>query len=148
MPTQKKPLLSSSKAVTVELGLQDNNLGGAIPEDIFMIETLEILTLANNNLTSIIPTNVGDMQSMILLSLAGNSLTGAIPTSISAIGSLEILDLSQNQLSGAIPAIGGLSELRKWPVRDFPALYDINALPLSYYRPAHPLGKPFDGKPP
>ena len=100
----------------VELGLQDNNFGGAIPEDIFMIETLEILTLANNNLTSIIPANVGDMASLILLSLARNSLTGAIPTSISTLGSLEILDLSENQLSGAIPAIGGLTELRKWPL--------------------------------
>jgi len=97
----------------VELVLEDNNFSGVIPEDIFFMGTIGILSLAGNNLTSAIPSNIGNMTSIVLLDLAGNSLSGEIPASISSLRSLQLLDLSRNQLSGMIPSIGGLTELRK-----------------------------------
>ncbi|KAL6603208.1 hypothetical protein ACP70R_043569 [Stipagrostis hirtigluma subsp. patula] len=63
-----------------------------------------VLNLCNNNLTGAIPQEIGQLKELDGLNLSSNSLSGEIPPQISNLTSLQVLDLSNNQLTGEIPA--------------------------------------------
>ncbi|KAM3338604.1 LRR receptor-like serine/threonine-protein kinase EFR [Capsicum galapagoense] len=109
---------------TLELGKLTNlrvlsfvlnyNLIGEIPEAIFNMSSLEIISFSYNNLSGRIPTTVGlHLPNLERLYLAHNQLYGKIPLVITNASKLEILSLANNFLTGTIPTnLGNLHELQ------------------------------------
>ena len=71
------------------------------------------LQLANNNLTGAFPAAVGLLDSIVTLDFHRNSLSGAIPPAVGRLRRLENLFLAHNNLSGSLPPeMGNLAGLR------------------------------------
>ena len=132
---------SDSVLITLrELRLGQNELTGAIPNTIGLLEGLQILSLSENGFTaSPLPPEIALLPNLSVLdlsaaaftgsfpseytlfpaltelNLAGNMLAGPLPMSgWDGLGSLTSLDLSANQFSGSIPgAIAGAFNLGK-----------------------------------
>jgi Leucine-rich repeat (LRR) protein len=87
------------------LGINDNNLGGALPEKIsnFSIKLIH-MTFGRNQIRGIIPTDIGNLVNLQTLGLEMNQLTGTIPSSIGKLRNLRVLSLRSNKISGSIPS--------------------------------------------
>jgi len=110
------------------LGINDNNLGGVLPEiasnfskklkkmifgrnqirgsipaEIGNLVSLDTLTLEENQFTGIIPSSLGKLPNLGVLFLNGNRISGSIPSSLGNITSLIAIDLGYNNLQGSIP---------------------------------------------
>ena len=96
----------------VGLDLYNNELSGAIPQELGGLSNLEALSLGQNALSGSIPPELGDLSNLRYLYLTGNDLAGAIPKELGGLANLSTLHLSSNALSGAIPPeLGNLSKL-------------------------------------
>jgi Leucine-rich repeat (LRR) protein len=119
------------------LSLQENQLNGAIPENIlllgnlnhldlaknlfssampvaiFMLLNLKYLSLAYNNFEpGVIPASIENMVNLVDLSLKETNRQGPIPAEIGSCANLVMLDLDGNTLNGDIPSsIGNLNKL-------------------------------------
>jgi len=86
------------------LNVAGNNLGGAIPSDIYRIPTLKKLNLGHNSFSGSLDDVIGGIKSLESLILYHNQFTGRIPASIGDLVNLEILNLAENNFEGTIPA--------------------------------------------
>jgi Leucine-rich repeat (LRR) protein len=119
------------------LSLQENQLNGAIPEDIGLMQNMNHLDLAKNLFTSampeaifglsnlkylslaynnfepgVIPASIENMVNLVDLSLKETNRQEEIPASIGSCANLVMLDLDGNALGGNIPSsIGNLNKL-------------------------------------
>lgn len=59
--------------------LNDNSLGGTIPESLTNCSKLSNLDLHSNQLTGAIPPNIGSLSNLGYMDLSQNNLTGIIP---------------------------------------------------------------------
>jgi hypothetical protein len=62
-----------------------------------------VLDLDENNLAGAIPNEIGQLRKLQSLNLEGNHLTGAIPSTLGQLGNLEWLTLFGNHFSGLLP---------------------------------------------
>jgi hypothetical protein len=75
-----------------------------MPSRIFDLSSIKSIHLDENNLGGTIPENYGDPPLLQSLSLHDNSLTGSVPAvRCSSFRSLEELFLYNNELSGSMP---------------------------------------------
>ncbi|XP_021803865.1 receptor-like protein 12, partial [Prunus avium] len=83
-----------------ELFLYNNSLTGTIPSWLYILPSLEALSLSHNQLTG----NVKEFQSssLVYLNFGHNRLHGQIPRSIFEFPNLGELDLSSNNFSGFV----------------------------------------------
>jgi Leucine-rich repeat (LRR) protein len=82
----------------------NNNVNGAIPNEISTLFTAERLGLFGNGLTSTIPTGISNLTSIIVLDFENNFMDGlAIPESVRNLATLEGLFFSRNVFTGSIP---------------------------------------------
>ncbi|MCY4225936.1 MAG: S8 family serine peptidase [Bacteroidetes bacterium] len=96
------------------LGLKDNSLSGEIPQELGNLVNAGLISMENNSLTGPIPKKLGNLTRVIFLYLHNNVLSGEIPRELGQLWRLRNMNLSRNQLSGVIPEeFGQLSELRK-----------------------------------
>ncbi|XP_078169626.1 uncharacterized protein LOC144564014 [Carex rostrata] len=110
-----------------ELLLENSDLEGTFPHEIFQIPTLtkldlslngelfgtlpnfpivsslESLVLDETNFSGSIPDSIGNLRNLSELSLFNCNFSGQIPSSIKKLGKLATLDLPLNSLSGSIP---------------------------------------------
>ncbi|MQL90775.1 hypothetical protein Taro_023370 [Colocasia esculenta] len=88
-----------------------NNMGftGTLSPRIWVLKTLNVLSLPGNKITGQIPKEFGNLSNLMNLNLENNHLTGEIPDSLGDLTKLQILSLSRNNLSGSIP--GSFSKL-------------------------------------
>ena len=95
------------------LGLDRNNLDGAISAEIGALTSMTTLELEDNQkLTGAIPKTLGGLGNLKVLRLGYNQLTGAIPVELALLTKLERLRLRSNQLTGSIPVeLGALTNL-------------------------------------
>jgi len=89
------------------------NLSGSIPENIGLLENLEILWLYKNSLEGEIPESITNLLKLRSLHLGFNNLSGSIPNAINQLSNLTSFELLHNELEGEIPdGIGELVNLR------------------------------------
>ena len=94
--------------------LNDNIVGGQIPESIADLTGLSVLSLQENEISGNIPKALGDLSELSELSLNTNQMSGPIPSELGNLLELTTLGLSDNRLSGKIPPeLGNLSKLEK-----------------------------------
>jgi len=104
----------------LKIELEENNLNGTLPPELFDIEQLNLLSLTSNNLSGEIPAEIGNLTSLIQLKLDNNKLTGLIPSEIWNLTSLQVLWLSTNNFQEEkIPAeIKNLTDLYSLSLAD------------------------------
>jgi Leucine-rich repeat (LRR) protein len=100
------------------LYLNQNQLGGVIPvptpAQYAQLQDLQSLYLFTNQLSGIIPPELGNLLGMKKLLLHENNLIGHIPVELANLSELEWLNLFDNQLTGPIPpGLGDLANLVK-----------------------------------
>ena len=97
---------------TTYLVLNNNELTGEIPSEIWNLTNLTWLDLGSNQFTGSIPSEIGNLTNLEMLSLSFNQLTGSIPPEVGNLTNLTGLYLNRNQLTGSIPSeIGNLTNL-------------------------------------
>ncbi|CAB9512862.1 Leucine Rich Repeat [Seminavis robusta] len=123
------------------LWLDQNNLVGSLPQEFYLLTTLESFSLGFNSLQGqistlvgeltalgglflstdggTIPTEIGSLSNLEIFNLWNCNLQGTIPTELWQLTKLDTLSISHNyELQGTIPTvIGALSALR-WLVID------------------------------
>ena len=87
------------------LGLSDNGLTGAVPQELGELIQLKVLYLSSNQLSGSIPSELGKLINLTRLDLWDNELSGAIPPELGKLTNLSELYLSENQLKGCIPEV-------------------------------------------
>ncbi|KDO36242.1 hypothetical protein CISIN_1g036717mg, partial [Citrus sinensis] len=98
-------MISTLNLSSVEhLYLQNNALGGSIPNTFFRGSALETLDLRDNNFSGRIPHQINEHSNLRALLLRANYLQGPIPHQLCRLRKLGIMDLSHNRLYGSIPA--------------------------------------------
>ena len=75
-------------------GADCNKLTGKIPDELWLIPTLESVTLGGNYLTGELSPAIGNARNLKQLWLSNNCLTGSIPNEICELSNLEELLLS------------------------------------------------------
>lgn len=86
-----------------ELALNENNLRGTLPSELFRLTTLERLVLHDNHLSGEISPEIGRLRALTHLELNDNAFSGSIPTTLGDLTELDWLDLTTNRLTGSIP---------------------------------------------
>ena len=100
-----------------ELTLDDTSLEGPLPDELFQLTKLEVLSCQFCGITGTLSKAIGELSSLQYLNLYGNLLTGKIHSEIGSLSSLLTLDLSENLLKGTIPAqINKLKNLEEFSV--------------------------------
>ncbi|WOL17523.1 LRR receptor-like serine/threonine-protein kinase FLS2 [Canna indica] len=120
---------STVLSLVTSIDLSDNNLNGAIPQELTKLHGLHFLNLSENHLMAKIPSEIGDMSQLESLDLSMNNLTGEIPAKLATLNFLSHLNLSYNNLSGRIPTSNQLQTLND------PSIYignkDLCGMPLA-----------------
>ena len=94
------------------LSLKTTGLTGQLPAELAKLESLETLVLSDNLFEGRIPPEFQSFQSLTELNLSRNLLSEEIPPELGSMKQLLILILSTNQLSGTIPQeLGNLPAL-------------------------------------
>jgi hypothetical protein len=93
--------LTTAAALRV-LNLEDNQLEGAIPEDLGRLTSLTYLNLQHNQLSGSMPPSIGLIKGLAWLRLCGNHLEGEIPEDIGQLSSLRFFCLAGNKFSGQL----------------------------------------------
>jgi hypothetical protein len=137
---QPPPSTCNSQGLYQHLWLDLNNLKGALPEELYMLTSLETMSISLGLLEGSLSTNVGMLTSLQglmffgawplspgaipseigllthlrALSLHGNNIQGYLPSELWQLTNLQYLILGNNpDLKGTIPSeIGNLSQLR------------------------------------
>ncbi|PON39511.1 Serine/threonine protein kinase [Parasponia andersonii] len=104
----------------VELVINDNNFGGALPDCITNLSaTLETFALDDNEVYGNIPNGIENLVNLSRLDFWSNHLSGNIPSGIGKLQRLVVLFLGKNFLSGSIPSfIGNLSQMTQLELSD------------------------------
>ncbi|XP_047325054.1 receptor-like protein 4 [Impatiens glandulifera] len=99
----------SNKWVIDGLGLDNQGLGGILPDDISQLKHLQSINLSGNSIQGPIPSSIGTISTLQILDLSFNLFNGSIPESLGQLTELTRLNLNGNFLSGRVPAaLGGM----------------------------------------
>ncbi|CAB9511129.1 Leucine Rich Repeat [Seminavis robusta] len=85
------------------LWLDQNNLVGSIPEELFLLTSLETLSIGRNRIEGTISTRVGQLTQLEGLVINGHAKVGTIPTEIGLLTKMRGLGLNTNELEGIFP---------------------------------------------
>lgn len=95
-----------------ELDLNDNDLGGALP-DLGNLTELAQLSLGNNKLEGSLPPGLARLTKLRYLNFGRNGFSGSLPPELGALTELQYLNGGTNRFSGSIPtSIGNLTKLQ------------------------------------
>ncbi|CAL5443181.1 unnamed protein product [Camellia sinensis] len=108
------PMSLTNMSSLTYLDLRSTGLHGKLPDSIFHLPNLQILSLGDNHdLTGNLPkVNWSSSSSFQQLYLRFSSFSGELPDSIGYLKSLNSLDLGGNKFSGSIPeSLGNLTQI-------------------------------------
>jgi len=87
----------------IRVDLQENNLIGQIPLNLYELDQLHTLWLNGNQISGTIDQSISNLSNLVNLDFQKNLLTGDIPPSLWSISSLFSVWLNDNQLCGELP---------------------------------------------
>ncbi|KAG2655488.1 hypothetical protein PVAP13_1KG019500 [Panicum virgatum] len=87
-----------------ELSLDGNGIGGALPDDLFGVATLQLLSLHTNSISGGLSPSLRNLSSIVRLDLSFNAFSGPLPDVFDALTGLQELSAPSNKLSGELPA--------------------------------------------
>jgi Leucine-rich repeat (LRR) protein len=91
------------------LYMQQNGLGGSLPEEMYLLSDLAVLSFQANTIGGKFTNKQFHTLSKVeTIDFTANLFTGTIPTEIGLITSLRILHLGQNGFKGTLPSELGL----------------------------------------
>ena len=99
----------------LRLVLDDNNLKGTLPPELYHLEDLTTLNFdgTTNSLSGTIPNTFGNLLYLLTIDLNKNNLEGTLLASIFALKKFEVLDIDSNLFNGTLfAAIGNLTSLK------------------------------------
>ena len=82
------------KDTLTELHLTYNSIAGAIPDELFELKKLKILSISENGITGTIDKRLGTLTDLNELYCYGNEVVGQIPDEIGQLKKLQILTVS------------------------------------------------------
>mmetsp|Transcript_10836 Transcript_10836/g.23809 ORF Transcript_10836/g.23809 Transcript_10836/m.23809 type:complete len:461 (-) Transcript_10836:105-1487(-) len=85
-----------------KLNMDENNLSGSLPLELYSLYNLTDIALDSNNLTGSISSSIAQLPLLEVLDLDKNNLSGSIPSSIYNLTSLKVLDINDNKLTGTL----------------------------------------------
>ncbi|CAB9524665.1 LRR receptor-like serine threonine-protein kinase At4g08850 [Seminavis robusta] len=85
------------------LWLDLNNLVGTIPEEIYMLSSLQTLSLSNNKLSGSIPTSIGRLSALEGLVIFDQPTDGNIPSEMGLLTKLKSVILNNGNHQGTLP---------------------------------------------
>ncbi|CAB9499058.1 LRR receptor-like serine threonine-protein kinase [Seminavis robusta] len=88
----------------LHLWLDQNNLGGSLPEELYMLTSLQTLSIDTSNLVGTISSLLGQLTKLEGLSYANSLMTGTIPSEVGLLSNMNSLIFWHNQLNGLIPS--------------------------------------------
>jgi hypothetical protein len=83
-----------AQGMVESIDLSENNLGGTLPNEVFVVSSLTNLRLDNNNLAGTIPSELGMLESLNVLKLNGNALVGVVPPELGDLARLGTFDFN------------------------------------------------------
>ncbi|CAB9499061.1 LRR receptor-like serine threonine-protein kinase [Seminavis robusta] len=96
----------------LHLWLDQNNPDGSLPEELYMLTSLQTLSIDGRNLVGTISSLIGQLTNLNGLSYANSLMTGTIPTEVGLLSNMSILFFASNRLDGPIPSeLWSLSKL-------------------------------------
>ena len=81
-----------------EIHLNGRNVTGSLPDEIGLLDSLEVIAMDDNQLSGKIPESLGSLSKLTVVDLDNNSLTGPIPESLFNASLIKVIDLDTNQL--------------------------------------------------
>lgn len=115
-----------------ELNLSNNpNLDGALPEELFELDSLEILDLSHCSISGSISASIVGLQNLVKLDLSDNEMSSTIPGEVGLLDLLDTLDLSYNNFDGSIPA--GLVQLKEVEIIHFQGNQISGEIPDTFF---------------
>mmetsp|Transcript_24461 Transcript_24461/g.35508 ORF Transcript_24461/g.35508 Transcript_24461/m.35508 type:complete len:1116 (+) Transcript_24461:227-3574(+) len=86
-----------------ELHLTDNDLSGAIPDELFELTNLEEIYISFNQFSGELPAKISKWSKLRYLYSFNNQLSGSIPSEIGQLSFLKELVLGFNKFTGELP---------------------------------------------
>jgi hypothetical protein len=93
------------------LRLDDNNLVGPLPPEVYLLTSLLSIQMLNNRLSGTVSIAVSQLSNLRRLDLSANALVGSIPTHVFSIPQMVDLSIFGNLLTGTIPTEVGQTNL-------------------------------------
>eukprot|EP00934_Nitzschia_sp_Nitz4_P000788 Nitzschia sp. Nitz4//scaffold24_size164493//155438//157172//NITZ4_002354-RA/size164493-processed-gene-0.214-mRNA-1//1//CDS//3329544192//788//frame0 len=92
-----------TRIFAVQLELEGNSLSGSLPDELWGLTKLQVLSLGQNNLSGSLPEEVGNLSEMRELRIETSGLSGELPESLGELELLESVNLHFNAFTGSIP---------------------------------------------
>ncbi|KAJ7297479.1 hypothetical protein O6H91_Y053700 [Diphasiastrum complanatum] len=116
----------------MQLSLRGNQLQGRLPEDLLLLQQLEVMDLSSNSFTDAVDGALFQLPSLQQLNLSNNKLTAiSIPEDVDAGSSqLIAIDISYNYIHGSLPLF--LVEMKKLSALSLRHNFLSGAIPIQY----------------
>ncbi|KAM6579316.1 hypothetical protein CsatA_003090 [Cannabis sativa] len=99
------PKAMANLSSLISLSLQDCNLYGEFPQNIFHLPNIQVIDVSyNEKLYGFLPTNFHFGSKLKSLNLGFSSFFGRLPYSVKNLSRLSFLDLSDSNFNGQIPS--------------------------------------------
>ncbi|CAB9499024.1 leucine Rich Repeat [Seminavis robusta] len=98
------PMPCNSDGIYQHLWLDENNMVGSLPEELYLLTSLQTLSIGwNKQFGGTISTQIGQLTKIQGLFLGRMDLTGTIPSEIGLLSQLQFVSMGNNRLHGSIP---------------------------------------------
>jgi hypothetical protein len=110
---------SDSYVPITSVVLDENNLVGELPSEIYGLAEVERLLMEKNQISGTISVDISNLGKLTELDLDTNELVGTLPLSLYDMPQLNKIDLNSNRLEGTLSnAVGSLSNLQVLQLED------------------------------
>jgi hypothetical protein len=103
-PTEPTPTTCNENGLIQHLWMDQNNLDGSLPLELYMLTTLKTLSTGGNRLKGTIATQIGQLSLLEGWSIRNQETTGTIPTEIGLLTNLRACVVLGNDLQGTLPS--------------------------------------------